>query len=322
MNQLFEYISHNTLIEESLEILIAQGFDIDQIDQQLGTTPLLWAYDKRNHAAIKLLLQNGANMDIEDAQGNTLKKLAHERNDIYMGLIVSQYRGRSDVLTQSRKQKAEWKTQEEEYQKKMRDELSNQKINVYKTLEEHSITLDPLEPEYPALRNLMDQITVFQYNIMRRTIERLVATDSVLKAYPELLSLVEKITVLKYTMDLGGGNADDKCESATIELATTDTHCFVYSYRYNWSYGDAQLDFCWYTNEKAIQVWNICERYDIASFSDEVQQTMNSLAQALGLGHLPLEHFIRFIIIILSRMVQTNWFDKIEDHGIYLRMYR
>ncbi len=320
MNPLFTHISDNTLTEEFLMGLMAQGCDIDGIDSELGTTPLLWAYDKGNNSAMKLLLGHGANMDAEDVKGATIATRVRERNDIYVQLLLSEYKGRRDYLQQRKIEKEEWEKEYQERVKSGADDLNNRKVNVYRPLEEHTIMLDPTEPEYPTLLNLIEKIRAIERNVICRTMEQLITTDSVLQTYPELLSLLEKITVLKYNMDLTGGNADNKSESAVIELATADKHRLVYSYWYNWSYDETNLFLDWYANEKEIQIWAIDDGYKKPPFSDDVRDNMSFLAQALGLGHLPLEHFSRFLIILLSRMVQIYWFDNLEDHGIYLRL--
>jgi len=58
--------SHRSLISE----LIASGFDPNQKDNQ-GWTPLHFAAQEWSEEAAKTLLENGAEVDITDSNGNT-----------------------------------------------------------------------------------------------------------------------------------------------------------------------------------------------------------------------------------------------------------
>jgi hypothetical protein len=138
-----------------------------------------------------------------------------------------------------------------------------------------------------------------------------------------------KDAIFEYSIDSTDADTDDPCETATIELELDKCECciwdikvikhrFEYSYRYNKSTGESRvsLKVLWRNYSGKEYVLNI-EDSQVSAFSYEQLYLLDDLAEALNF-HSSSEQFIRFLLMLLSRSVQTNLL-KIEDHGIYLR---
>jgi len=290
MNILFKHIANDTLTQDVLIRLIAEGCDINLVNQR-GATPLVYAYKKSKNNSIKLLLDNGADLTVYEKDedfdelidsGTTILDLARKDNNIPVLLFLLKLKACQNALDLQKLQK-----NPEKY-----DEATQRWIQS----EAHALDNNK-EPD------------------IRKTIANILARDSVLQKYPQLLTLVDSIINLEYTIDLTGGNADDKYEIAIIELETTKKHQLEYFYRYNWSYDESICIFVWHTEGKKQRIWDI-KRFFNESFSEN-KKSMQALAEHL-LGKknaIPLEDFKRFLIVLLSRMVQKNWYtldDKMD----------
>lgn len=289
MKTIFEHIATDTLTNEVLMDLIAQGCDINMLSRS-GNTPLIYAYKKRKNNSIKLLLDNDADQTVyEDGyyvgefidSDRTILDLAREDNNIAILLMLVKNKARCNALEMQNLQK-----NPEQY-----DEKSKQWI----------------EEEADALDNNKEAD-------IRATIKTIITKDSILQKYPQFLALVESITHCDYTFDFTGGNADDKIEAATIELKIkgqknkdeTITHHIEYFLLSNWSYAVVQRMLLWRTGKKTRRILDIKNR-ELTTLTDH-EKAIHILANSL-LGkknYMPLEHFVRFLVVLLSRIVQKN----------------
>ncbi len=286
MKAFFTHIAEGTLTEDILMSFIVAGCDMDAVNNSLKTTPLIYAYKKKKYDMVKFLLDNGADVSIRDANDNTIADLARKDNSVIVLLMLMKHKARCNAIKLQKIQKNPEKYDEKVQQlvKTDSDDLDNNK-----------------EAD------------------IRATIKTIIAADSELQKYSQLQTVVDSITSLEYTIDLTGGNADDKYEAATIELVTTAaTHYLEYFYWYNWSYDEAGLMLEWRTGEKTESLWDIKNKKQ-ESLSVVQKETVCSLAAALGLKDMPFEDFVRFLTVLLSRIVQKKLLE-IEEHGIYLRL--
>ncbi len=149
---------------------------------------------------------------------------------------------------------------------------------------------------------------------IRKTIENIITADSILQKYPQLLTLVQSITNLEYWIDFTGGNYNDKIEAAKIEFTIKNTknkeeiitHYLEYFYLGNWSYADVPRMLLWRTDKKNQNILKI-EDTELTTLSDHEKNIRLLANDLLGIQNdMPLEHFVRFLIVLLSRIVQKN----------------
>ncbi len=145
-------------------------------------------------------------------------------------------------------------------------------------------------------------------------IKKLVATDADLMQYPEVLSLLDTINVLDFALDISDANADN-IEVTIVELGLKETHRLEYLYMYNCNYVEEHLALNW--QNKNVNVFTT-EDYSF-DFSKEDIKSICDLASELGLENLTLKAFAKFLIYLLSRFVQKDFYDS-SAHGIYRRL--
>jgi hypothetical protein len=81
----------------------------------------------------------------------------------------------------------------------------------------------------------------------------------------------------------------------------------------NWSYADVRRMLLWGTGKKTRSILDI-KNTELTTLSDH-EKAIHMLANSL-LGkknYMPLEHFVHFLIVLLSRIVQKNM-RTIEAH--------
>ncbi len=151
-------------------------------------------------------------------------------------------------------------------------------------------------------------------------IKKLVTADSDLKQYPEVLSLLDTIKVLDFALDISGGNADDKIEATIVELGINEAQRLEYIHMFNWSYAEDDLLLRFSNKDDEIIILENGADDD-PDFTAVQIKALGGLAITLGLGNLTLKAFAKFIIYLLSLIVQKECLrDGIEGHGIYMRL--
>ncbi len=155
--------------------------------------------------------------------------------------------------------------------------------------------------DIPLLRKLLKQKYTACSDTIAQAIKAIIQNDSNLNKYQTVLTVLDTLNVINTDLSISGGNADDKIETAIIELGATSKHRLEYLYMFNWSYGNAQL----------VLHWNDKEVISIETSFDSEKGTVSihlfkELAAALGLETLSLHQFSTFLLYMLSRMVQSK----------------
>lgn len=254
----------------------------DDEDEIYYKNPLHLAIESNNHEIVKLLLSFSANTyELNDINENCLTAACRIGNiEIILSLMKS--RAASDTNT-----RAEMRNSPEKYDK----------AHIQMLLSEEE---------------LLD--TDSSDDIKKSILEKIKESEH-LKNYSDLPRVIEAIRFIDFEVDLTGGNADDKTEVMIIEFDDNNnkTYRLEYMYMFNWSYGDNIVKLKLFDGQNQSTIINHANDHNINEDASFALDKLMDLAKKLHVSYLDIKGFCYFLKILLSRMIQKDYFRDNEE---------
>ncbi len=322
MSEIFKLIENKSLTSDRLANLIEEGEDINTTNEE-GFSPLILACRAGDIDLARILLNNLADVDnrnqndeedvyrerpltiaIEMGNIEMVKLLIEYGADLYLmnedecTPLMLAYRAHDiQLLSLLLKYKAKFNANCRECIKKYPDRYEDHYKNWFLS-----------EEEFLDNHTAADICSIIKKNRL---------LDEELKSHQRVLTLLDSVKFIDFAVDLSGGNAEDKIEIMTLEIGDREKIRLDYLYMYNWSYGETHLILKSTDMNGELDLFKANEDYQEISLQS--LKHLCDLANALELNDLTFKAFIKFIILIVSRMVQKEYLP-LEEHGLYIRI--
>lgn len=270
---IFSMIRNNTLTQDSLNILLSSGVDINDVNVE-DHTALSLACSLNENITAKLLLEAGAKVDADEDDPAALA-FAVKNNNIDLVRMLLNHGATACMIDEH----------DGDYEVE---------------------TLPIRQHNYSMTALLMKQFsTALEGDAVKPDIINRIKDMPSLNDQSSLITLVESAQFSDNYYHFEGGNADDKYEIINVTFASNAVQ-LAFMHLTNWSYGDSIIDLNVIIDGEEQQIRFASDTNDTILFSADTLAILSQLAIALKLPDVTLYAFGLFMVILLSKMTQFS----------------